>query len=304
MSIAVLGGLEATISRMVQFAEVLHMTPKNTSHAALGTKHHKEQVIAPVFLKELGITVEVPANFDTDAFGTFTLEIPRLGTQKETAVKKARAAMTALGLDVGIASEGAFGFHPLILNGTANIEIVVFIDDRNGLEIYGSNVAPAPYALSRLVSNIDEVVVFAASIDFPMHAIVLRPAEKKYQGMVKGIVTFEELKAAATSLLLKHKTIWIETDLRAHMNESRMMSIAKATRDLAENIKRLCPKCDVPGFHKTGSKPGLPCESCGQPTDTFMIDVYTCEWCVYQQELKYPSDKKTAYAGSCDYCNP
>lgn len=304
MSIAVLGRLEATISRVVQFAEVLYMTSSNQSRAALGTKHHKEQVIAPLFLKELGLTVEVPANFDSDAFGTFTLEIPRLGTQKETAVTKARAAMAALGLNVGIASEGAFGFHPLIPFGTASIEMVVFVDDTHNLEIFGFHVAAAPYVQSAEVSSLAEVLAFAEGIDFPAHGIVLRPAQKKYQGMVKGIVTHKELEAAAATLLSAHKTIWLETDLQAHMNASRMKNIEHATRDLIENIKRQCPACKVSGFHKTGSKPGLPCETCSRPTDLPVADLYICNGCGYQHEAEISNSKKTASASNCDYCNP
>jgi len=280
------------------------MTSKDTSRAALGTKHHKEQVIAPLFLKELGITVEVPANFDSDAFGTFTLEIPRLGTQKETAVKKARAAMAALGLNVGIASEGAFGFHPLVPFGTASIEMVVFVDDANNLEICGFHVAAAPYAQSAEVSSLADALNFAEGIDFPAHGIVLRPSQKKYQRMVKGIVTRDALKAAANSLLTTHKTIWIETDLRAHMNASRMKNIELATRDLIENIKRQCPKCDMPGFRKTGSKPGLPCETCSRPTDLPVADIYDCDSCGYRREVALSGSKQTASAGSCDSCNP
>ena len=84
--------------------------------AALGTKHQKEQVIAPIFLKELGIEVTVPRDLDTDMFGTFTLDKSRPDNQKQTAALKARAAMDALGLDIGIASEGPLDHTPNYLS--------------------------------------------------------------------------------------------------------------------------------------------------------------------------------------------
>lgn len=272
--------------------------------AALGTKHKKERVIAPLFLKELGIKVEVPKDFDTDKFGTFSLETPRLGDQKQTAVLKARAAMSALGLDIGIASEGTFGPHPQMPFGTANTEIVVFIDNKNGLEIYGGNVEAVSYAQSCTASSLKEVLSFAERIDFPNHGVVVRPGEKKHKGMVKGIVGYEELELAATRLLAKHRNIWLETDFRAHVNESRMKHIALATQDLIGNIKRLCPECKTPGFHRIAPKPGLPCEQCGLPTDLALYNVYECSECAYQKEDKLPHKKQTAYAGYCDYCNP
>ena len=43
----------------------------------IATKHQKEKVIAPIFKKSLGVQVIVPAQLDTDVFGTFTCEITR-----------------------------------------------------------------------------------------------------------------------------------------------------------------------------------------------------------------------------------
>ena len=48
--------------------------------AALGTKHRKEAVIAPLVRDGLGVEAVVPPDFDSDRFGTFTREIPRVGT--------------------------------------------------------------------------------------------------------------------------------------------------------------------------------------------------------------------------------
>ena len=272
--------------------------------AALGTKHNKQVVIGPLFKKHLGMEVVIPNSFDTDTFGTFTRDVTRLNSQKNTAALKARAAMKELGLDIGIASEGSFGPHPLVPFGTANTEIVVFIDAKNKLEIYGMHVEAAPYAQSGIVSSVDEIISFARSIDFPQHGIVMRPGEKKYEGMVKGIKDEAELESAAKLLLANHKTIWVETDLRAHVNESRMQHIALATQDLISNIQRLCPQCDMPGFHRIASKPGLPCEHCTRPTGLPLADTYQCDTCGHTNEVQFPDNKETAYAGYCDYCNP
>ena len=40
----------------------------------IATKHQKEQIISPIFEKELGVRCFVPDHFDTDIFGTFTGE--------------------------------------------------------------------------------------------------------------------------------------------------------------------------------------------------------------------------------------
>lgn len=56
--------------------------------AVIANKHKKEQVIAPILEKELGIKIIVPKDIDTDKFGTFTRDIPRKGIQLYTARKK------------------------------------------------------------------------------------------------------------------------------------------------------------------------------------------------------------------------
>jgi len=272
--------------------------------AVIGTKHKKEQVIAPLFYKELGINVKVPDGLDTDKFGTFTLDKPRPDSQKQTAVLKAKAAMALLGLNMGIASEGAYGPHPQLPFCVVNTEVVVFIDDINGFEIYGGHIETVSYAHSVTASSVEEVMSFAKKIDFPKHGIVMRPDEKEYKGMFKGIVSYGELELAAESLLSKHRTIWLETDFRAHVNKTRMQHIGLATQDLINNIKRLCPDCDTPGFHRINPKLGLPCEQCGRPTDLPLLDIYKCDNCNYRKEVSCIDDMKTTYAGNCDYCNP
>jgi len=281
-----------------------HTQVFNNRIAALGTMHQKQKVIAPLFKKQLGITVKVPDNLDTDRFGTFTLDKKRSGNQKETAIIKAKAAMELLGLDIGIASEGSFGPHPAIPFANVNIEVVVYIDTKLSLQVFGGSIEVTNYAHNTTATSLEEVLDFAERIDFPKHGIVMRKAEKNYSKMIKGITSMKELTESAQQLLGKHKSIWLETDFRAHVNQTRMKNIKKATEDLIANLNRQCPECSMPGFHRIAPKPGLPCETCGLPTDTPLYDVYACDICKYTQDIIYPSGKKTAYAGYCDYCNP
>ena len=66
--------------------------------AALATMHGKEAAIAPAFRDRLGLVLETPQVIDTDALGTFTGEIPRVGSMRKTAIAKARLGMAATGL--------------------------------------------------------------------------------------------------------------------------------------------------------------------------------------------------------------
>ncbi|MEG4323680.1 MULTISPECIES: DUF6671 family protein, partial [unclassified Microcoleus] len=93
--------------------------------AVLATMHHKERVMAPILERELGVRISVPRELDTDAFGTFTREVKRLGTQIEAARQKAEKALEVAGETLAFASEGTFGPHPMMPYLPANREIVI-----------------------------------------------------------------------------------------------------------------------------------------------------------------------------------
>lgn len=105
------------------------LTLYRNRQALLVTKHEKEKVIAPLFYERLGISVECTKNIDTDALGTFSGEIERPGNQIETLRAKAKQGFDyGEGIDLFIASEGAFNPHPDSPFITLNTELVLFVD--------------------------------------------------------------------------------------------------------------------------------------------------------------------------------
>ena len=62
------------------------------AQAVLTTKHEKAKAIALQLKAALGLKLET-VEVDTDVLGTFTGEIEREGTPKETAIKKARLGL-------------------------------------------------------------------------------------------------------------------------------------------------------------------------------------------------------------------
>lgn len=272
--------------------------------AALGTKHSKEIVISPVLESKFGMKVEIPKELDTDKFGTFSGEVARKNSQKDTAKLKATEAMNLLKTEIGIGSEGSFSEHPDYHGLILNTEIVAFIDTKLELEIYGVSTEIIDYAKVREIKNLDELIEFTNSIDFPKHSVVLKKSETNYTNMSKGINNIADLTSIAKEMLNKEKSIWIETDLRAHMNEERMQNIKKATLNLVEILERHCPSCDKPGLEIVGYVKGLPCELCARPTNLTLSETYRCNSCGFEKEQMYPNGNKSAYSGSCDFCNP
>ncbi|RBW67418.1 DUF6671 family protein [Bacillus taeanensis] len=274
----------------------------------LATMHHKEKVIAPILEKELGIEVIVPENFNTDRFGTFTREIDRAGNQLEAAKRKAEHAMSVTGKTLAFASEGSFGPHPLFSFVPFNREIIVLVDKKHHLEIIGESQTTDTNYAQKTIKTFQEAYEFCKEAGFPEHAVIIKVNEstKDLSEIVKGITTKEKLSEAVKKMLQKSQNgeVFIETDMRALYNPTRMKNIEKAAHDLIEKINNVCPSCFVPGFELTERKPGLLCGGCGFPTSLIRADVYMCKKCGETEEKLYPQGKKTADPSQCGFCNP
>jgi len=271
----------------------------------LATMHNKEIVISPIISKELGIEITVPTNFNTDRFGTFTRDIARAGNQLEAGRKKALAAIKHTGLDLALASEGSFGTHPSIPFLQSNLEIVLLIDKKNGLEIVGHHRTSGIQMHGQEVYTPDEAVSVAQTWGFPEQGVIVRVSEKSKRNIHKEFTNVEELKRTCERLLsgLFIKSIFLETDMRAHRCSTRMESIKEATHDLIKNCQRLCPQCKTPGFVVINVVKGLPCSNCGLPTELALEFLYSCQKC-FHTESKRVGGSTTADPGQCERCNP
>lgn len=273
------------------------------STVALLTQHGKEKVVAPLLASAIDCQVMQVTGFDTDLLGTFTRDIPRPGRQLEAARKKARIGMELAGLTLGLASEGSFGPDPYTGMFPWNVEMIVWIDDTLGIEVVG--VAFGKTSFSHLLTaNWEEAETFARTAGFPEHGLVARPQHEDDPRICKGIADWETLREAFRWACgeANNGCAFLETDVRAHMNPTRMEIIAQATQDLARKLCTLCPVCNTPGFQIVERVPGLPCEDCGAPTREARADIHRCVRCGHQVTVERP--EKATPAGHCDWCNP
>lgn len=272
--------------------------------AVIGTMHSKEAVIGP-HLEKLGLLWEVPTQFDTDQFGTFTGEVKRAGTQREAARAKAHAATVVSGAPIGVASEGSFGPHPVIPFLSVGSELVLLIDREHDLEIIGMSTTTTPGIGRVAVESATEALEHAAAWGFPVQGVIVRGSEDGGP-FIKQCQTEAELATAVTDLL--HHTqahrVFLETDMRAHRHQSRMKEIAKATDDLITRCSSYCPACATPGFGMVRTLPGLPCAGCGQPSELVAVEVLGCVRCDYTETRPRSDGRTHADPGECSFCNP
>ena len=282
----------------------IHLKPYAGLKASLLTQHGKESIICPQLFDSNGLEVIHVSDYDTDKLGSFTRDIPRYGSQLDAARKKARVGMELSGLQLGIASEGAFDNDPYTGMLPWNYEVVLLIDDIRNIEIIGFFGGQAQ-STSQLVSSWDELTALLSEAQFTTHQLVIRPDDEYHPECRKGIKDLDSLKEAfewATSLS-KKGNVFVENDLRAHTNPTRMANILKATQDLSRKINSLCPECESPGFSVTERKKGLLCACCEAPTNLPVANIWSCVKCEYKKEELIPNQTK-ADPSKCHYCNP
>jgi hypothetical protein len=270
----------------------------------IATKHHKEQVIQPILEANLGCTCILAENLDTDLLGTFSGEIERSDDPIATARKKCELAMELTNSDMAIASEGSFGPHPSYFFANADDEFIVFIDKKNNLEIVVRELSLDTNFNADYLTDKKKLIEFATNAKFPSHALILRKAPDELENISKGITDWYELFLKFNYLKEDFSKVYVETDMRAMYNPTRMEVIRQLTLKLVDKINSTCPICSTPGFGVTEVKDGLPCSNCHFPTRSIKSHIYSCLKCDFKEEKQFPKEKQFEDPMYCDICNP
>ena len=267
------------------------------------TQHGKEALIGSAFKESLGCHVVRAEGFDTDLLGTFSGDVKRPDTQIQTARRKAQIGMELTGFNLGLASEGAFVPDPFSGLIPWNIEVLVWIDKENQLEIIVTAQGPAR-SLHRAIKNFSELEKFAYEAGFPEHHLLLRPQSENDLRVKKGIANSGELKQAFEECQKQasNQTVFAENDLRAFCNPTRQSMIRLAAQDLLSKIQSNCPLCETPGFSMTEHVSGLLCSACRKQTKLAKSFTWCCEKCDFK--LNQPNKMLFADPSRCDFCNP
>lgn len=272
----------------------------------LTTKHSKSLAIAPCFLKHLSAEI-IECAIDTDKLGTFTGEIERKGTALECAKTKCELGLNLTNSDYGLSSEGCFGPHPYIPFLPCDSEILYFIDRERNFHLHLSHLSEKTNYNMQSVASMEELLQFSEKTLFPSHALIIRALNHETSDYIfKGINTQDFLESAFKDSM-KHSTtgkVWVETDMRAHMNPSRMAVIEEAANSLAQRLLVVCHKCENPGWGKVGVEKGLECSWCGLETELIKAEIYGCTKCDYTEKHLPSHSLLKADPGNCSYCNP
>lgn len=268
----------------------------------LPTLHSKGALAEEAFKEHLGMFVE-ELNIDTDQFGTFSGDVERKLSPKESAIAKAKLGLAHSDYRYALASEGSIGADPAVPFINSDVECVVFIDSVNDLLVSHAYRSFDITAQTLEYTPGEDLEKFLIKVDFPRHQLIVKSLDSGVTALAKGISSHSELLRVLDQATKKQfKQIVIESDLRAHASPSRAENIRKAFSELAIRIKSLCPECDSPGWGITSSVRGLPCTDCGEESDVVRAFVYSCISCTITVEGDPIAT--SIDPGRCSWCNP
>lgn len=270
----------------------------------IATKHKKEAVISPILADKLGVRCFVDEEFDTDTFGTFSGEIERQQDALETIRLKCLVAMDKNNCDLAVASEGSFGPHPSLYFANADDELIMLIDKKNKVEIIAREISLETNFNAKFIRNKSELIDFAKAVHFPSHALIIKRDQNDHSFLRKGINDEALLLEYFDFCIANFGQAYIETDMRAMCNPTRMKVIELALNKLIQNIESTCPNCNAPGFVVKEVISGLPCEVCNFPTKSTLFHNYGCSSCGLEEKKMFPHEKEFEDPMYCNQCNP
>jgi hypothetical protein len=277
----------------------------------IGTKHGKEQVLGAA-LASLGIPSRVAA-VDTDVFGTFAGEVERSGSVRETLRKKIDAVFFAHPeAQVALASEGSFVPHPVFHVVYSNHEALLMAWRDSPVELYVDELSlQTNFSTIKLRNNTlkdsEERKILESFLDqvkFPEHGLILKVTEEGGP-VAKGIQSLARLEIEVAKALSSapEATVTLQTDMRAHMNPTRMGVIAKAAEKLVMLLSAPCQSCKQFGFGPSKSYRGLPCRECGNASSWTKEVLWSCPHCRYEETRPREDGKTELDPWNCEFCN-
>jgi hypothetical protein len=152
-----------------------------------------------------------------------------------------------------------------------------------------------------------DVEDFLGRVLFPSHGLIVKSNAPRTIGpLFKGVTDREVLDKAVSTCAEASADgqALIQTDMRAHLNPTRMASLRELAERLAHRLNCLCPACKSPGFGRMDVMRGLPCSACGTPTDMVLAEILGCSACSLTQQRPRRDGLANAGQQFCPLCNP
>jgi hypothetical protein len=269
--------------------------------------HHRKSIAAhEPFMTALNSRIE-ELLIDSDRLGTFSGEIERRGTMIDALRDKVALARTDTSERFVLVSEGSFGSADGFGVLARGIEMLMLHDAVTGVEVLEQYVSWDTNYATATISQLEELERFLQKMQFGTHALVVYPEGNLAAATVrKGIVTRPKAQSAFSEARTASPMgrVVVLSDMRAHCNPTRMKAISTCCALLANRLATRCPRCGSGGFGMVTSIPGLPCQSCGAPTQRSKLEEHGCVRCGERLERRRSDGVQYADPSDCGICNP
>lgn len=260
--------------------------------------------MAPPFRRLLGAEIVLAPDLDTDLLGTFSGEVARPDPVVETCLIKAELAFRTLDVDCAIASEGSYGPIDRVPLNPSGVEVMAFIDRRRGLRIVETLATHRTnWRLLSFRAGDPSVPAAVKALGFPEYGLFVI-ANSDRSRPVKDLAELDEVVSSVDREANRSADglAIVVADMRANRNPMRMKVLRALSWKLARRLQRLCPKCKTPGFGHVDSRRGLPCETCGEPTQWIDFEIDGCAACGHATARPRKDGRRTAPRLSCTSC--
>lgn len=177
-------------------------------------------------------------------------------------------------------------------------------DKKNNIEVIERVLSLDTNFNEALIETRLQLEDFLKKAQFPSHGVIIKDTKDHPKTIIKGIDNWTDLELHYTNFANENRSFYIETDMRAMYNPTRMKVIEEACLKLIKKAQTVCPSCDFPGFGIVRAEEGLPCEWCSNKTRSTLAFVYECKRCNYSERDYFPHGKRTEDPMYCDFCNP
>jgi hypothetical protein len=187
-------------------------------------------------------------------------------------------------------------------------EWLTFVDRRHQLTISEYAISRRTNYSSFKAASPEAALGWLKEVGFPSHAVMVGSSSvpPSVDWLAKAVHSREELARwmAIAAQRSENGMAWLETDMRAHCNPTRMASIRRLAFQLVGRITASCPACAAPGWGLVRTIGGLPCSSCGSATELLAFEEFGCIRCPYTELHPRQDQLLAADPGQCPYFNP
>lgn len=276
------------------------------SSIVFATNHGKAEAALEPFKRILSADVESLV-IDSDSLGTFSGEVERQGSMLDALRGKVSLARERTSSRFVLTSEGSFGANGGFGLLVCGIEMLMLHDSETGAEIVEQHICYQTNYCTSTLRSADDLQRFLSAISFGSHALVLYPegvplAENVSKGITdqdEAVQVFEEKRLQSPS-----SSVMAMSDMRAHVNPTRMKAIQECCELMAKRLNTECPSCGSGGFGLVGTIPGLACKGCGLPTRRAKAEKHSCPFCQNIIEMARSDGERIADPSECEWCNP